>query len=92
VHARTSIDTGLQLLKPKCVHCSGILTPELCPASSPMLTQCSEAQLCRGYSPLLWLTVPDLNGTGVAALRMGATLDGSMQHQPTGKVSRMGRG
>ena len=45
-----------------------------------------EAFCTTGYSPFLFFTVPDLQGSITRLLNLGATMDGRIQYAASGKV------
>jgi predicted enzyme related to lactoylglutathione lyase len=47
----------------------------------------SEAQLCKGYTPILSFDVNDIDSVITRCIHMGASLDGPIQYPAHGKVA-----
>ena len=54
-----------------------------------LLKAAEEAPLARGYSPILTFNVPDLDGTVLRLLRLGASMDGPIHFPVHGKVASL---
>ncbi|KAI3438224.1 hypothetical protein D9Q98_000661 [Chlorella vulgaris] len=64
---------------------------ELAAGSSTLALKATdgEAYCSTGYSPVLAFNVEDLQATLMRCLQQGATMDGSVQHSPHGKVAAL---